>query len=80
MSEGSVTIYKIGKEAADPDLMLEMLRRNFDNIESLVVSACVNGRIEVFRTSMSNADLAFHLFVTQQEITEVINEPPPDDR
>lgn len=70
----SATIEKLGDWPTTPDLLLEMLRANFDDIESIVVSIVRNDKQETYWTQMQKNDLAFHLYCTQRKLSEVINE------
>ena len=75
----SAKIYKIDHTPTDPDLLLEMIRSNFDNIESVIVSVSTDQFQFTYHSQMTKADMAFHLVHLQEDLISIIRNAPIEE-
>ena len=67
------TIEKIGDHPTTPDLLLSMVRSNFDDLESVVVSIINDGSQYTYWSAMKSAQLAYHMYGMQTDLCDELS-------
>lgn len=67
-------VHKLAGVETTPELMLDMIKANIDDMESIVVSVIGGNGQGTFWTKMKSSEMAWHLYGIQADLLEDLRE------